>query len=237
MLTDIMKLVDRFVGIFKNRLYGRTFYCPVCHLELSEHDVDENGTLVCPLCSVVIELYETYGHFVPVVNDVEINRYQPKARLHPMATHLPIGLFPLAFLGAGILLLLSLISWFGGLTNGGNASFAGISRVIDNATLIFLVIAVAASLLTFLSGFIDWRKRYGGRPYRVVTLKITLSAIFLVVGLLSVLLHPAVFTAGLISIGGVVELVAVVLYFIFMSAGMFILATLGHVGGYLVFGK
>jgi len=237
MLNDIMKLVGRFVDLFKKPLYGRTFYCPVCHLELSEHDVDENGCLVCPLCSVVIELYETYGHFVPVVNDVEINRHQPKARLHPLATHLPIGLFPLAFLGAGVLLLISLFSRFSGMTAEGHPQFAWISRVIDNVTLIFLAIAVAASLLTFLSGYMDWKNRCGGRPYRVVTLKIILSAVFLPVGLLTVLLHPAVFTAGLIQIGGLLDLLAAVLYFVLISTGLFILATLGHVGGYLVYGR
>ncbi|MCP4715418.1 MAG: hypothetical protein GY868_09890, partial [Deltaproteobacteria bacterium] len=123
MLSDILSLVDRFVGIFKKKLYGRTFYCPVCHLELSEHDTDENGCLVCPVCSVVIELYETYGHFVPIVNDVEINRHQPKARLHPMATHLPIGLFPLALLGAGFMLLMSIYGFFAGMTEGNSHFF------------------------------------------------------------------------------------------------------------------
>ncbi len=91
MLADIMKLVGKFVDIFKKPLYGKTFKCPVCHLELSYHDTDENGCLVCPLCSVVIELHETYGHSIPIVNDVEIERVPPKARLHPIATHLPFG--------------------------------------------------------------------------------------------------------------------------------------------------
>ena len=41
MLADIMKQVGKVIGRFKDQWYGRTFYCPVCHLELSEHDVDE----------------------------------------------------------------------------------------------------------------------------------------------------------------------------------------------------
>lgn len=237
MLTDIMKLVDRFVGIFKKKLYGKTFFCPVCHLELSEHDTDENGLLVCPLCSVVIELYETYGHFVPIVNDVEINRQQPKARLHPMATHLPIGLFPFAFLGAGFLLLMSIFGAFTGLTAMNSNFFAEVSPIIDNVTLIFLTIAVVSSALTFVSGYVDWKKRYGGRAYRVITLKILLSSIFLVIGLLTVVLHPFVFDTGIIDITNLAALLATVIYFLLLSAGMFMLATLGHVGGYLVFGK
>jgi hypothetical protein len=237
MLSDMMKLVDRFVGIFKKKLYGKTFYCPVCHLELSEHDTDENGCLVCPLCSVVIELYETYGHFVPIVNDVEINRKQPKARMHPMATHLPIGLFPFAMLGAGFLLLMSIYSWLAGVTAENSPFMADISPIIDNVTLILLTIAVVSSALTFLSGFLDWRKRYAGRSYRVITLKIILSTIFLIVGLATVLLHPVVFNAGMVGCGSLMGILAAVLYFILMGAGMFMLATLGHVGGYLVFGK
>lgn len=236
MLSDIMKLVDRFVEIFKRKLYGKTFRCPVCHLELSEHDTDENGCLVCPLCSVVIELYETYGHFVPVVNDVEINRHQPKARLHPMATHLPIGLFPFACLGAGVLLLMSIVGYFTDLT-ANSWFFTSVSPVLDDTVLVFLAIAVVASGLTFLSGYLDWKKRYGGRSYRVITLKILLSSIFLVVGVATVILHTAVFSAGVISINGLFSLLAVAAYFILQGTGLFMLATLGHVGGYLVFGK
>lgn len=237
MLSDIMSLVDRFVNIFKKRIYGRTFYCPVCHLELSEHDTDENGCLVCPLCSVVIELYETYGHFVPVVNDVEIHRVQPKARLHPMATHLPIGLFPFAVLGAGFLLLLSLYGRFAGLTAANTPFFSKFSPLIDNVTLILLTVAVVSSALTFLTGFIDWKYRYGGRSYRVITLKLILSGIFLAVGLITVALHPVVFNAGIIAFDTALAVLAALLYFTFMGAAMFMLATLGHVGGYLVFGR
>ncbi|MBT4088358.1 MAG: hypothetical protein HN580_04105 [Deltaproteobacteria bacterium] len=237
MLSDMMKLVDRFVNIFKKRIYGKTFYCPVCHLELSEHDTDENGCLVCPVCSVVIELYETYGHFVPIVNDVEINRVQPKARMHPMATHLPIGLFPFALLGAGFLLLLSIYGRFAGLTAANTPFYADISPIINNVTLIMLTIAVVSSALTFLTGFLDWKYRYGGRPYRVMTLKILLSGIFLVVGLITVALHPLVFNAGIIGFDSLFNVLGAVIYFIFMGAAMFMLATLGHVGGYLVFGK
>lgn len=237
MLGDIMKLVDKFVGVFKKRLYGKTFKCPVCHLELSYHDTDENGCLVCPVCSVVIELYETYGHSIPVVNDVEINRVQPKSRLHPVATHLPIGLFPFALLGAGFLLIVSLVFKITGTAISSSVFFTTYSPVIENVTFIMLVIAVVSSGLTFLTGFMDWRGRYAGRSYRVITLKIILSALFLGIGFVIVLLHFVVFSGGFIAFDSLVNILSTFIYFILMAAAMFMLATLGHVGGYLVFGK
>jgi len=236
MLSDIMKLVDKFVNIFKKRLYGRTFFCPVCHLELSCHDTDENECMVCPLCGVVIELHETYGHFVPIVNDVEINRVQPKARLHPLATHLPLGLFPFALLGAFYLLIISVYTKTLG-TGISAFPFASSIPVIDNLIFLFLLIAIIASALTFLTGVIDWKKRYGGRSYRVITLKIILSGLFLAVGLGTLALHLVVFEAGMIGFDSLISVLATIGYFGLFCAAMFILATLGHVGGYLVFGK
>ena len=165
----------------------------------------KSGCLVCPLCRVVIELYETYGHFVPIVNDVEINRHQPKSRMHPMATHLPIGLFPFAFLGAGFLLVMSIIGYFAGLTRTNSSFFAEVSPVIDNITLIFLAVAVVSSALTFLSGYLDWKKRYGGRAYRMIDLKIRFSGAFLVAGILTIILHPVVFNAGMIGVQGLIS--------------------------------
>ncbi len=61
------------------------------------------------MCGVVIDVEEVYGHAVPVVLDVEVHRPQPKLRIHPLATHLPIGLYPFAVLGAGLLLLASIL--------------------------------------------------------------------------------------------------------------------------------
>jgi len=237
MISDMMNGVDRFVALFKKPLYGRTFACPVCHLELSEYDVDPNGNLVCPLCGVVIELYETYGHFVPVVNDVEINRAQPKRRLHPLATHLPIGLFPLALLGAGVLLVVSLGLKLAGIEPGNCGFCSGYAPLIADSVWILLSVAVIASALTFLTGYRDWKQRYGGRPYRVITLKIRLSILFLVTGVMTVVLHPFVFTAGMVGLSSLAGLAAAILYFVVMGAAGFMLATLGHVGGYLVFGR
>ena len=237
MVSDLMKLVDKFVNLFKKRLYGKTFFCPVCHLELSYFDTDENDCLVCPLCGVVIELHETYGHSIPIVNDVEINRTQPKARLHPMATHLPIGLFPFAMLGALVLFVTSLYLKMVGLAASGSHFYATVAPLLDNATLIMLAIAVISSALTFITGVVDWKSRYGGRPYRVITLKLILSALFLVIGITLVILHPLIFQAGVIGFKSFIDIVVVALYYLLLMAAMFMLATLGHVGGYLVFGK
>ncbi len=237
MLSDIMSLVGKFVNIFKKPLYGKTFRCPVCHLELSYYDTDENDCLVCPLCSVVIELHETYGHSIPIINDVEVERVQPKARLHPIATHLPIGLFPFALLGALFLLIASIYSQVSGITVSNSIFLSEYSPIIGNTTFLMLLIAVGSSALTFLTGIIDWKFRYGGRPYRVITLKIILSALFLVVGIGVIALHFVVFKGGIIEFNNLVNILITGFYFMLLAIAMFMLATLGHVGGYLVFGK
>ncbi len=150
MVGDIMKLVDKFVGVFKKLIYGKTFFCPVCHLELSYHDTDENACLVCPVCGVVIELHETYGHSVPIVNDVEINRTQPKARLHPIATHLPIGLFPFALLGAGFLLVVSVLIKLLGIGVNDCSFCVNTSPVINDATLIEIILEISLLITVVL---------------------------------------------------------------------------------------
>ena len=58
MTTDPRALVGRVTKRFKRRFWGRTFRCPVCHLELSVHDLDENGLVVCPLCGVGKDMFE-----------------------------------------------------------------------------------------------------------------------------------------------------------------------------------
>lgn len=237
MISDLMSLVDKFVGVFKKRIYGKTFFCPVCHLELSFMDADQNDCLVCPLCGVVIELHETYGHAVPIVNDVEINRVQPKMRLHPMATHLPLGLYPFAMLGTLLLLFTSVISLLANTPKVGGYFFSTVTPLLDNAILIFLFLSVFSSALTFLTGVVDWKYRYGGRSYRVITLKLVLSALFLALGVAILLLHPLVFEGGIVGLASVFDWVVAVLYYALILTGMLVLATLGHVGGYLVFGK
>mgnify|MGYP000267107492 CR=1 FL=1 len=109
MSSDLRRITAGITARFKRRAYGRTFNCPVCHFEIAIVDVGENRLIVCPVCGVVIDVEEVYGHAVPVVLEVELFRPQPKARIHPLATHVPIGLYPFAVLGA--LLLVAASAW------------------------------------------------------------------------------------------------------------------------------
>ena len=234
-------LVQRGAQRFKRRFWGRTFRCPVCHLELALHDTDENGLVVCPLCGVVIEVDTPYGHTVPVVHDVEINRPQPKLRIHPMATHAPIGLYPLALVGALLLVLGSVVA----LPSLGLDRIATAverpARLLEQTTLVLLALSVGLSTITFASGLRDWTARYRRRPYRQIRLKIAFSMIFLAVGTLAVGLHASgwVFSAstGLMDLGSPLGVVAGLAYLLALAVGMVVLATLGHVGGNLVFGR
>ncbi len=228
--------IDKLVAYFKKKIYGQTFVCPVCHLELSYADLDQHDCLVCPLCGVVIEAAEVYGHSVPVINDVEIYRPQTNLRLHPLTTHLPIGLFPFVLLGSVLLLILSIYMKLTGIPEP-DSLWGGYLPTISNAVLIMLFLSTASSIATFISGYNDWRMRYSKRPYRVISLKIIMSWLFLFFGTVMICLHGFVFKAGAITFASVPEIFATIVYFLFMSAAMVTLSTLGHIGGYLVFGK
>jgi len=56
MLGDLRKLTQKVAERFKRRFYGRTFFCPVCHLELAVVDAGDNRLMVCPVCGVVIDV-------------------------------------------------------------------------------------------------------------------------------------------------------------------------------------
>jgi hypothetical protein len=237
MVADVRKLVARVAERFKRRFWGPTFNCPVCHLELALVDADGNRLLVCPLCGVVIDVEEVYGHPVPVVLDVEIQRPQPRFRLHPMATHAPIGLFPFAVAGVLLLLLISFATRTGPVLDG----LASKAAQISNATLVLLVVSVALSLVTFASGWWDWSRRYRRRPYRQIRLKITFSAIFIGLGAAAISLHASgiVFApaTGLVDLASPLAIVLAIAETALLAAAMVVLATLGHVGGRLVFGR
>jgi len=238
MAADPRALVGRITKRFKRRFWGRTFRCPVCHLELSLHDLDANGLVVCPLCGVVLELDLPYGHAVPVVHDVEIFRPQPKLRVHPMATHIPIGLYPFAVLGA---FLLAMISAAGAVGIKLGAAVASSTPLIEQATLVLLALSVGFSLITAASGLWDWAFRYRRRRYAQITLKIACAVAFLALGAVAVALHVSgiVFSpvTGLMDLATFGGLLAGLLYLAALAAGMVLLATLGHVGGNLVFGR
>jgi len=237
MVGDIRKLVAKIAAKFKRRYWGRTFHCPVCHLELAMVDSDGNRLLVCPLCGVVLDVEEVYGHAVPVVLEVELYRPQPKLRIHPLATHVPVGLYPFAVLGAGLLVVTSLLRpLFPGL-----GPLIATAPVISDATLVLMVLSVGLSVVTFASGLWDWNRRYRRRPYRQIKLKIVFSALFLLFGGAATALHGSgvVFQAsnGLVDLASPVSLVLAAAEIAALGAGMVVVATLGHIGGTLVFGR
>ncbi len=237
MIADLRRLVAGIAERFKGRYYGRTFRCPVCHLELALVDVNGNRLLVCPVCGVVLDVEEVYGHAVPVVLGVEVFRPQPKLRVHPLATHVPIGLYPFAFLGAAALLLFSFL----GPVLPGLAPILDRARILADATLVLLVSSVGLSVVTVASGLRDWYRRYRRRPYAQIRLKIVFSIAFLVLGVLAIMLHAsgAAFSpaTGLVDLGSPLAILLAALEVIALGAGMIVIATLGHVGGTLVFGR
>lgn len=241
MIRDLMRVSGRMVEPFKRRAYGRTFACPVCHLELAFADTNGDGLVVCPVCGAVISLDAPYGHAVPVVVDMEIHRAQPKWRMHPLASHVPVGLFPIAWLGAALLLLESVLPLPQGVMRRAGATLLENAFLLERSTLVVLVLAVGLSPLTIAAGLWDWFRRYGRRPYRIITLKIVFSVAFVLLGAAAVALQAsgAVFSpvTGLIDGSSPVHLLAVAGYFAVLSLNLIVVATLGHVGGNLVFGK
>ena len=237
MIDDIRRMTAKISERFKRRYYGRTFHCPVCHLELALVDVNGNRLLVCPVCGVVLDVEEVYGHAIPVVLDVEIHRPQPKTRVHPLATHLPIGLYPFAVLGAGLLLIASIL----GPVIPALAPLLGRAPVLADAVLVLLELSVGFSVVTLISGLRDWYRRYRRRPYAQIRLKISFSVIFLVLGGLAIVLHAsgAAFSSatGLVDLGSPLALALAFFEIAVLSVGMVVIATLGHVGGTLVFGR
>jgi uncharacterized C2H2 Zn-finger protein len=234
MLNDVRRLVGRIAERFKRAYYGPTFRCPVCHLVLAAIDADGNGLLVCPVCGAVIEVEAVYGHLVPVVLDMELARPQPKLRLHPLATHLPIGLFPVALLGA---VLLAAVTIAARLHLPG-ARLAAHAPALASAVLVLLVLAVVAALATFASGLWDWNFRFRRRSYHQIRLKIACSIVFLTLGAAAIALHAtgAVFAGGLMRLDAA-GLAAGAAYLLLLAGNMIVVATLGHVGGTLVFGR
>jgi hypothetical protein len=237
MIGDVRKLTQKISDRFKDRFYGRTFRCPVCHLELALVDVNGNRLMVCPVCGVVLDVEEVYGHAVPAVLDVEIHRPQPKMRIHPLATHIPIGLYPVAVFGAFALLVCSVV----GPLSPVFAPLLERAPVIADATLILLVLSIAFSVLTFASGLRDWMRRYRRRPYAQIRLKIAFSVVFLILGVMAIALHAsgAAFSAatGLVDLGSPLALALAILELVVLGLGMVVIATLGHVGGTLVYGR
>lgn len=237
MFGDVRRITEKVAERFKRRCYGRTFNCPVCHLELAIVDAGSNRLLVCPVCGVVIDIEEVYGHPVPVVLDVELFRPQPKARIHPMATHVPIGLYPFALLGAVLLAVGSLL----GPVIPRLEPLLLKGPVVADAVLVLLVLSVGLSVVTFGSGLWDWIRRYRRRDYRQIRVKIAFSVLFLFLGGSATAIHASglafASATGLIDLGSGPAIVFGAIELAMLSAGMVVIGTLGHIGGRLVHGR
>ncbi len=237
MINDVRRLTAKVAERFKGKFYGRTFRCPVCHLELAVVDADGNRLMVCPLCGVVLDVEEVYGHAVPVVLEVELHRPQPKMRIHPLATHVPIGLYPFAVLGVGLLLVASVLARLIPEIE----PLLSRAPVVVSATFVLLLLSVGLSILTLGSGLWDWNRRYRSRPYRQIRLKIVFSVLFLVLGATAIGLHAsgAIFSSstGLVDLASARAVALAAVEMAVLVSGMVVLATLGHVGGTLVFGR
>jgi len=183
------------------------------------HDVDENGLVVCPVCGAVLEVADSNGHKIPIVHNVEIKRPQPMFRLHTIATHFSIGLLPLAFLAHLIAFLF--------------CAYASCEWTLKAAEFEWigywlLLISFAGGLATFFTGLIDWKRKYRGRTYTIITKKIRLSFVLfimltLAVGLRTIAEPGLSFTYGFYIIAQVISLG--------------IISVIGHYGGFLVHGK
>ncbi len=71
-------------------------------------------------------------------------------------------------------------------------------------------------------------------------MKIAGSIVFVALGGISVFLHLGGFvfsTSGLVDLASPVHVVSAVAYLVLMSVNMIVLATLGHIGGTLVYGR
>jgi uncharacterized membrane protein len=236
----IFKPTNKLIEKVKRKVYGKTFYCPVCHLELSYHDVDKDGLLVCPLCGIVIELVDVFGHALPVVHDVEIKRYQPKMRIHPLSTHIPIGLFPFALIiGLFILFVTLFQNFFGSYGFYIDESILQYLSSLKKMSDFFMLGSLVFSLLAFASGYYDWYYRYEKRKYRAITLKIYFSWAFILFGIVAFLLQRSglVFDSQGFIVLNSMGIFLSILYYALMIISMILLVVLGHVGGLFVFGK
>jgi hypothetical protein len=140
-------------------------------------------------------------------------------------------------LGAGLLVVTSLLRpLFPGL-----GPLIARAPIISEATLVLMVLSVGLSVVTFASGLWDWNRRYRRRPYRQIKLKIVFSLLFLLFGGVATVLHGSgvVFQAsnGLVDLASPVALALAAAEIAALAAGMVVVATLGHIGGTLVFGR
>ncbi|MBL8028078.1 MAG: hypothetical protein JNL74_16775 [Fibrobacteres bacterium] len=195
----------------------RSYNCPVCHLTLSLADRDKDGYTVCPVCGAVMAIVISNGHILPVVHAVENKRSQLRFRLHSILTHFSIGTMPIAIIASVIAFITEL-------------AFIPVWHNFDRAGIMMVFVSLIAGLITFLTGVIDWKKRYRGRPYLQISIKVKLSLLLVVVCTGALLLHGFSTTSTTIS-------VTYLIYFSLLNGAMAVYTVLGNIGGKLVYGK
>ncbi|MBI3990636.1 MAG: hypothetical protein HY350_00655 [Candidatus Omnitrophica bacterium] len=198
------------MALFKKR--SRYFICPVCHFQMSWNDRDINNMVVCPVCGAVLQLAESSGAILAVVSDMEIERYQPRFRIHPISVTLPLAFFSTA-------LLLSIISL---IFN---------NPEMDRSGIILLAIGTFTAPIAFASGLFDWLKKYKGRPYFITRQKIGISIALLALSIICLIWRA--FTPQLLTVESPLKWLYLLLLAILFALGV----SLGHLGGRLVYGK
>lgn len=96
---------------------------------------------------------------------------------HPASVHFPVALVVIAVLLDVVGVGLSVTGWFGGRE--GATWFCGCASTVN------LVLGIALSPITIASGLVDWKYQFDGALSRLFKLKIALSAVFVVVGVLA----------------------------------------------------
>jgi uncharacterized membrane protein len=130
---------------------------------------------------------------------------------HPIFVHFPQALFPVAF-ASFVLYLVT-----------GNDLF-------ERGTFLMMVFALAATPVTMITGYIDWKVRYKGYMTPVFKIKIVTGFVLIGFSLSAVLLRALVPEVALLPLSGLGWLRAMLLACCVASC-----VVEGHYGGKLVF--
>lgn len=130
---------------------------------------------------------------------------------HPVFVHFPQALFPVAF-ASFVLYLVT-----------GNDLF-------ERGTFLMMVFALAATPVTMITGYIDWKVRYKGYMTPVFKIKIVTGFVLVGLSLSAVLLRALVPEVAMLPLSGLGWLRAALLAGCVASC-----VVEGHYGGKLVF--
>jgi len=163
---------------------------------------------VCPVCGAPKDQFAPIGQGkIRFLGDL-LNSL--RSHIHPILVHVPNGALPV---GAAFLYLALLTG----------------SADLERAAFFVLVAILLATPIAGVTGFADWKRRYGGRKVPVFYRKIGLAAALFVLTATAVALrglNPELFDRG----GDLLWL-----YALLVSATLPLLVFLGHWGGKLAF--